>query len=89
MTSPTPYNGRVPLERFLDARFAAVEDHMDTRFDALIEAFHEHCADASDEHKDHEKRLRALEKQSPFRNAAEAVTGAIALVAMALGLIDG
>ena len=89
MTNPTPYNGRVPLERLIDARFAAMRDHMDTRFDTLTEAFHDHCGDAADDHKDHEKRLRALEKLTPWRNVAESVTGAVALVAMALGLIDG
>lgn len=61
---------------------------MDTRFDALIEAFQEHCADATEDKRDHEKRLRALEKQTPWRNVAETITGVVAVVAMALGLTD-
>lgn len=62
---------------------------MDTRFDALIEAFHEHCADATEDKRDHEKRLRALEKQTPWRNVSEGITGLLAIIAMALGLTDG
>ena len=88
MTNPTPYNGRVPLERLIDARFEAQREHMDTRFDALAEAFREHCTENSEDKRDHEDRLRALEKLTPWRNIAEFITGVVAVVAMALGLTD-
>jgi hypothetical protein len=38
------------------------------------------------QHEDHEQRLRALERQTPWRTLSEAVTGVIAVIAVALGL---
>jgi hypothetical protein len=37
---------------------------------------------------DHEDRIRAIERVSPWRSVAEAVTGGIAVIAIALGLTD-
>ena len=34
---------------------------------------------------DHEDRIRSLERQSPWRSVAEAITGIVAVAAIALG----
>jgi len=57
------YNGNVPLERLIDARFKAMREHMDVRFDSLGQAFREHCADNDEDRRDHESRLRVVEHQ--------------------------
>jgi len=79
--------GNVPLEKFIESMFQAQREHTDMRFDALGEAFRTHCAENETDRKDHESRLRALEKQSPWRNLAQAFTGLAAAVAMLLGLV--
>lgn len=35
----------------------------------------------------HDDRIRALERQSPLRSVAEAITGIVAVVAVALGIV--
>jgi len=74
------------LEKFIESMFQAQREHTDTRFDALGKAFAEHCAENDEDRRDHESRLRAMEKQVPWRNIAEAFTGILAVVAMVLGI---
>jgi len=55
-----------------------LRDYLEQRFDAL---------DARLEIvlPDHEDRIRTLEKREPYRTAAEALTGVVAMVATYLG----
>lgn len=57
--------------RVRDAVLEAKLDHLTKQVEKVIE--------------DHEARLRCLEKASPWRTLAEAVTGVISVAAMYLG----
>ena len=67
-------NGRVSLREYIEQRF----DGLERRIDACLQ-------DAHEERKDHENRLRALEKREPWRNAVEVILGVLAAIATALG----
>ena len=68
-------NGRVGLREFLELRFDGIDKRLD-----------DYCDRQERVAEDHEKRLRSLEKQTPWRTLAEATTGVVAMVAVALGL---
>jgi len=56
----------------------SLRDYIELRFDALDKRLDEMLPD-------HEKRIRCLEKREPWRTAAEAFTGIVAMMATYLG----
>jgi len=79
-------NGRPSWREYIDFKFATERQHTDQQFVALRDAFLAYCKMADTEREDHEKRIRAQEKQGPWRTVGEGLAGLIAIIAMALGL---
>ena len=75
MADPSGGNSRVSLR-----------DHMNLRFDALERRLDDYCKKIDQRLEDHEQRIRAQEKQTPWRTVAESITGILAIVAVGLGL---
>ena len=55
------------------------------RFDALERRLDAYCKMADAERRDHEARLRTLEKREPIRTGVESVLAIVSAIAVALG----
>ena len=81
MSEAANSNGRVGWREYLDMRFDALEARLAERDKARDKREEEICSRADD----HEDRIRAVEKQSPWRTLAEVITGALAVIGIVTG----
>jgi hypothetical protein len=65
-------NSRVPLRDLIEQRFDSLEQRLDQW---------------REDHRDHEKRIRTLERREPIRNVVEAVVAAGTALGIVLGLV--
>lgn len=76
MADTSQQNGRVPVLTVMEMRFDGLERLINERFDALVAI-----------QRDHETRIRSLERQTPWRNIVEAFIGLLAAIGVATGAI--